>query len=281
MFCCEQCNFKSKQKYDLIRHIAAVHNKEKPFACSKCNHKCSLQQNLKKHIAAVHNKEKPFACTRCKFKCSQKMQLQRHITTVHNKEKPFTCPECNFKCSQKNAMKIHINYKHKKMTTRRVEPNAYCQHNRLKRTCKECNPVGHRAQLIRAAIKRGMKINGVSKDKRSEAILSCTFKEFEAFLQTKIAHWNRSFGFILNNPLQGDLELDHIKPISLAKTKEEVEQLSHFTNFQLIWKDMNQEKRAKWSDIDEKFWQESIYLNPDHYNLYVPNEMWSNIYSLY
>ena len=123
-------------------------------------------------------------------------------------------------------------------------------------------------------------ING-TKSAKTEQILGCTFKQFEAFLQTKVVHWNNSFGFVLNKLLEGDLELDHIKPISLAKTKDEVEMLSHFTNFQLIWKDLNAKKSNKWSDIDEKFWQEEIYLNPDHHNLYVPNQMWSDVYSLY
>jgi hypothetical protein len=33
----------------------------------------------------------------------------------------------------------------------------------------------------------------------------------------------------------GEWHLDHIKPISLGKTEEEVIQLYHYTNFQPLW----------------------------------------------
>ena len=122
-------------------------------------------------------------------------------------------------------------------------------------------------------------ING-TKSAKTEQILGCTFKQFEAFLQNKVAQWNGTFGFLLNKLLEGDLELDHIKPISLAKTKEEVERLSHFTNFQLIWKDLNAKKSNKWSDQDEKFWLDEIYLHPEHQNIYVPVGLWGDVFPL-
>ena len=213
--------------------------------------------------------------------------MTRHVAHVHDKrphkqlEKKFKCDQCSYMAAQKCHLKDHVSAVHERKSKREIQPSSYCKHNRQKQSCKDCNPMGHHAKLLRWRLHQALKHLNGTKSNKTEQILGCTFKEFEAFLQTKVTHWNNSFGFVLNKFLEGDFELDHIKPISLAKTKEEVEQLKHFTNSQLIWKSLNQKKFNKWSDIDEKFWKEEIYLNPDHYNFYVPNQMWSDVYSLY
>ena len=79
--------------------------------------------------------------------------------------------------------------------------------------------------------------------------------------------------------LMGNLHLDHIKPLSTAKTEEELRQLCHYTNLQWIWADVNMAKSDTWSPEDEKFWVENIYQNPDFMNLYVPDSVWSAILS--
>jgi hypothetical protein len=43
----------------------------------------------------------------------------------------------------------------------------------------------------------------------------------------------------------GDWELDHIIPISSAKTLEDIEKLCHYTNYQPLWWRDNLEKRDK------------------------------------
>ena len=72
--------------------------------------------------------------------------------------------------------------------------------------------------------------------------------------------------------------MDHIKPISLAKTKEEVEALNHYTNLQLIWRHVNSFKSNKWGEEDEKHWQQNIFKNPDHKKIYVPENCWSEVF---
>ena len=248
------------------------------FTCDQCDYKAKKKANVKRHVNAVHLKLKPFACLHCYLKFKSKRNMEGHVNAVHLKLKPFACPECNFKCSCSRGLQSHIKYKHKKMTARQVEPNVYCQHNRRSLTCKECNPVGHQASLIRNGIRRGLKSLGVSKDKRSKEILGCNFEELHLFLQAKIDHWNNTYGFISSKFLDGELDLDHIKPISLAKTKEEVEALSHYTNLQLIWKHVNAFKSNRWGEEDEKHWQDNIYKNPDHKNIYVPEICWSEVF---
>jgi 5-methylcytosine-specific restriction endonuclease McrA len=63
-------------------------------------------------------------------------------------------------------------------------------------------------------------------------ILGCTFEEFKVYLESK-------FDENMNWENQGSYwQMDHIIPISSAKSEEDVYRLNHYTNFQpLYWKD--------------------------------------------
>ena len=64
---------------------------------------------------------------------------------------------------------------------------------------------------------------------------------------------------------------DHIKPISLAATKEEIRALHHYTNYQpLLWRD-NLVKGTRWGAADEAAWAARIYLHPEFEEVYLPD----------
>ena len=121
------CTYKCSRKDVLKKHIAAVHEKKKPFECSLCpskfdlkselkyhawkqhyeklskkrHLKCSLCQytfdgkaNLNRHIAAVHEKKKSFECSLCPYKIGSQCDLNKHIAAVHGEKKPFECALC-------------------------------------------------------------------------------------------------------------------------------------------------------------------------------------------
>lgn len=80
--------------------------------------------------------------------------------------------------------------------------------------------------LIIDALKRGF----TKKSKKTTDILGCSFEEFYKYLESK-------FDEHMNWGNQGTYwHLDHIKPISLAKSEKEAYELNHYTNFQpLYW----------------------------------------------
>jgi hypothetical protein len=91
--------------------------------------------------------------------------------------------------------------------------------------------------LISKSFKRGN--NQFRKDSKTEYILGCTIQEFRLYIENKFTE-----GMTWEN--QGKWHLDHIKPISLATTEEEVIQLNHYTNFQPLWALDNILKRNKY-----------------------------------
>jgi len=81
-----------------------------------------------------------------------------------------------------------------------------------------------------SAIKR----QGYSKKTKAYNILKCEFSFFMDWLNG-VASNGYTYGI-------GDLQLDHVIPISLAETEEEMLLLSHYSNYQLLSADENLSK---------------------------------------
>ena len=69
------------------------------------------------------------------------------------------------------------------------------------------------------------KRRGFTKKSYTSKILGCTWNEFKNYLE------DNPYGFKIN---QEGLDLDHITPISSAKSEEDIIKLNHYTNFQLL-----------------------------------------------
>ena len=94
---------------------------------------------------------------------------------------------------------------------------------------------------IRASISMSFKrsCNGkYKKSKKTEEVLGCTIKEFTIYLQSLFLK-----GMNLDN--YGKWHIDHIIPISSAKSEEEIIRLNHYTNFQPLWAEDNFKKSNK------------------------------------
>ena len=140
-----------------------------------------------------------------------------------------------------------------------------------------CDPLGHLKHKIRSLIRLSLRKMGLKKNSKTQDIIGCSYEELQVHLQKKVDYWNQLMGPLTNVHLTGKLALDHIKPLSTAKTEEEVKQLNHYTNLQLLWHDINIKKSDNWNAEDEEFWKNNIYLNPDFVNVYVPSNIWNAI----
>ena len=91
--------------------------------------------------------------------------------------------------------------------------------------------------LLNNAFNKRMK---VGKRKQTEEILGCSIEFFIEYLQGKFKE-----GMTIEN--HGEWHIDHIIPLSSAKTEEEVIKLNHYTNLQPLWAKENILKRNKTS----------------------------------
>ena len=100
------------------------------------------------------------------------------------------------------------------------------------------NPLYALRQRIARLIAVSITNKGFKKYSKTAEILGCTFEEFYKHIESKITEgmsWD-------NRELW---HLDHIYPVSLAKNKEHLLQLNHYTNFQPLWAEDNLKKGNK------------------------------------
>ena len=80
---------------------------------------------------------------------------------------------------------------------------------------------------------KAFKRNGYTKKSKSIDIIGCSFEEFQEHLESKFESWmtweNKG---IYNGELNYGWDIDHIIPLSSAKTEEDVIKLNHYTNLQ-------------------------------------------------
>ena len=86
---------------------------------------------------------------------------------------------------------------------------------------------------VGALIKSSLKIKGFKKPSKTEYILGCSLEQFKKHIESKFNEfmsWD-NYGLYNGSPNYG-WDIDHIIPISSAKTIEDVIRLSHYTNLQ-------------------------------------------------
>jgi hypothetical protein len=93
---------------------------------------------------------------------------------------------------------------------------------------------------VRKLISYTFKNNKLKKQSKTEDILGCSVEEFKNYIESKFTE-----GMSFDNHGKNGWHLDHIIPISSAKTEEDVIKLNHYTNFQPLWAKDNLIKGSK------------------------------------
>jgi hypothetical protein len=123
-------------------------------------------------------------------------------------------------------------------TSKKWNKNNKEKRNRYLTNRKKEDPLFKLTCNVRSLISTSFKRNGYTKKSKIYNLLGCTFDEFKLHLEKQFKD-----GMSWNN--QGEWHLDHIYPVSLAKTEEEIIKLNHFTNFQPLWAEDNIKKGNK------------------------------------
>jgi membrane protein involved in colicin uptake len=150
-----------------------------------------------------------------------------------------------------NPEKIRA-YKKAYNEANREKAKAYREANREKRNAKRNawrkdryyrDPLFKLTNTYRNTMRRGFKSVCSKKDIKSIDCLGCSWEEFQDHIQSQF--YDRAETgekMTLENHGYYGWHLDHIAPISSAKTEEDVIRLSHYTNFQPLWAEDNLEK---------------------------------------
>ncbi len=141
------------------------------------------------------------------------------------------CKNCErtYQQSYKSQNKLHL-----------TEYNSkYCKQRR------DSNEMLRLIGTVRSAVGAGFRkgCNGrYKKAMPTEQILGCTIPQFIKHIESKFTP-----GMTFDNygQFKGKWQLDHIIPVSSAKTEEDVIKLNHYSNFQPLWWEDNMKKFNK------------------------------------
>ncbi|XP_018009661.1 zinc finger protein 85-like isoform X2 [Hyalella azteca] len=138
---CHVCAAAFRFKWQLVRHINAVHLKLRPHKCSKCDYASSEVTYLQTHLNSAHAELKQFKCTVCCINFSSPAFLQLHVINAHSAAtkfqldsyfagadlmvKYYKCSDCTYAATSKNNLNSHIKHVHLKIKPQKCAVRAY------------------------------------------------------------------------------------------------------------------------------------------------------------
>jgi hypothetical protein len=110
--------------------------------------------------------------------------------------------------------------------------------NKRARDRRKEDPVYHMINKVRCRLKKYLITFNITKKNRTFDIVGCTPQELKEHLEKQFKD-----GMTWEN--RNLWHIDHISPLSSAKTEEELYKLCHYTNLQPLWAEENLKKSNK------------------------------------
>jgi len=215
------------------------------------------------------------SCTRCKEYQKKKREKNK---CEHNREKS-RCKDCGgssicehnrrkSQCKDCGGSSI-CEHNRRIYQCKDCGGSSICEHNRIKSTCRECNLQQYLLKIQRCSIRRLFGKSALEKDRTSIEYLGISNQAFIDFFKRKMDLYNSTNDNKMN---WNNIQIDHIKPVSIfdLDDAEEFLKCSNYTNLQPLLSSDNLEKRNKWNNECEIYWNENIKDNETYFDIYNP-----------
>lgn len=199
-----------------------------------CN-KCGIEKPLSEYrLTYYKNRGKSYysgACKECQ-KVDRKIYNEKNRKEILEKgrKRAIIYRKTHSEEIKERSKKYRI--KNKEKITKRQ--NEWCK--RKSRT----DSVYNLKVRIRQSIKRSLNKKGFERSRSCEKILGC---DYETFVNHLLNTYKENYGEEYNNNIK--VHIDHIVPLKIAKTKNDIIRLNHYTNLQLLKAEDNLHKGAK------------------------------------
>jgi hypothetical protein len=152
-----------------------------------------------------------------------------HKLKIYNKEYRKKNKQ-NVKTWKSNIYKLNAEKKREqtKKHYRKNKEKIIKKMNEYYKIKKKTNPLFKLKCNIRNLILQAFKTIGRRKNTKTEKILGCSFQDFKAHIESQFQEgmsWENRNGW----------HIDHIMPVSMAKTYDEVIRLNHYRNLRPLW----------------------------------------------
>ncbi len=184
-------------------------------------------------------------------KICSKCKVEKEITDFpKDKNRPdgyyVYCKECRKVSYQLNFQKIKEKSKLYYYNTKEKKYDSILERNRLWRKNnpsyatdrKKIDPTFKLIKNMRRRLNRFISFTYFTKRSTTINLIGCTPNELKVFLEKK-------FKVNMSWENYGEWHIDHIIPLSSAKTEEDLYKLCHYTNLQPLWAKDNLSKSNK------------------------------------
>ncbi len=185
------------------------------------------------------------------YKCKNNLNISNFSKNKNKKDSlEIYCKICLQKNREKYKEKRRVNYLLNKIPSnfipktdseKKLTINKYYKQKRKKDNLFKLT------SNIRTRFFLCFKNGNYSKSKKTEEILGCSVAEFKLYLESKFEPWMtwENYGKY-NKEYNFGWDIDHIIPVSSAKTEEKIYKLNHYTNLQPLCSKVNRDiKRNK------------------------------------
>lgn len=231
-------------------------------SCKKCT-------NIKQKSDRLKNLEKRREGARLSYYKKREEHLAR--AKVYAEKTKESKAEYDKRYREQNKQKIaeykkqwaienaeHLSEKYKKYAKENREDlltkkSQYAKNNRAKINAKKSIYEKHRRasdplyRLIRNTRNMVLRYMLGSKDKKTQEIVGCTFEELKLHIENQFTE-----GMTWENYGTDGWHIDHVKPLAMANTKEEIIASNHYTNLQPMWQLDNLKKGATFDGVNYK-----------------------------
>lgn len=144
-----------------------------------------------------------------------------------------------------NKSKIQL-YQKKWKLENKESFNDYTKKKRLN------DPLFKLSGNVRNLIYQYIKNSGYKKSSKTTQILGCDFIEFKNYIESKFENWMSwdNYG-LYNGEINYGWDIDHIVPISSAKSEEDIIKLNHYTNLQPLCSRINRNIKFNKYEMDK------------------------------
>jgi hypothetical protein len=221
-----------------------------------CN-KCDVEKSINDYHKRKNGKYGRFAiCKICRKHISH-IKWEKNINNVQEKQKEYVKNHneqkltAQIKYRKKNQEKINTNNKiyyqnNKKKESKRVMDYYYKNKDYVLERSKKYNIYQYNNDkifklktIMRNRIRNFLLLKGITKKNKTFNIVGCSPSYLKEYIEKKFTEgmsWEKMGQYI---------HIDHIIPLSSAKTEEEIYELCHYTNLQPLWKADNLTKYNK------------------------------------
>ena len=199
--------------------------------CKTCK-TCGVEKPLSEFYKSQKYKNIQYYQSYCKS-CFVKQQKERHqknreavlaYMKKYNKE---------YNANPKNKQK-----RKKYEADPKNKERKYALQRKRHKQRRQSDPLYKLVCNTRTLISLSITNAGFKKNSKTHKILNCSFEEF-------MSHLEKQFNSGITWENYGKWHLDHIVPVSLASTEEEIIKLNHYKNFQPMWGPENESKNNK------------------------------------